>query len=395
MEEKYKVVFIVGAGASRPFGLPTGAEFKAELESAISYFDGQLNGVPFLQLLEYANLNPQEAQKLIKSKYTLCADAIEKCNSEDALYLYVATIMKALGQLSRDFVLSGEVSIDAFVASRTPADEQLAKVLIAGVLAKGIRKYQDDFFARDRGSRKTSDPDSQWIEWVYRCARDPSTKRIPPGRIAFVTFNYDCILEKELAWLIAGGLRVPLHEGEAARASAVPIHHVYGKVDHVPLISAGDRPFGNLLLLDQASRGINLMRYTPSGVPDTDRGPIDGLIRNAERLIFLGFGFDEVNVNLLGLSEVWNHRMFEYREPKQLQTPDSMNRWIKGYGYASMMGMKRAERARVEDLLFSFLSPVPSDKVKKEECCKRNLGDANEGCLSFLRSCVQSKWFQS
>ncbi len=132
--------------------------------------------------------------------------------------------------------------------------------------------------------------------------------RLPPqlealeGRLAVVTFNYDRTLEHYLFTALVNRYNRSAAEARAALA-AIPIHHVYGSLGPLPVDANPDgqavafgEPIGPGTLTRSAStiRIIHERELSNEGLEGAHQ-----VLREAERVIFLGFGYDRTNLDRL------------------------------------------------------------------------------------------------
>jgi hypothetical protein len=133
--------------------------------------------------------------------------------------------------------------------------------------------------------------------------------------VSFVTFNYDRTLEYFFATRFANTYRVDIAKAWEA-AKRIPIVHVYGSVGefspslhHRPIPSSAPGPFEpprapgsgpfTPMEIRQAAESIRLMyedRNNQSGIAEAKE-----LIKAAQCVCFLGFGFDPDNIDRLEL----------------------------------------------------------------------------------------------
>ncbi len=149
--------------------------------------------------------------------------------------------------------------------------------------------------------------EGDWISFLFNqlAAR---TGDIVQNNVRFIIFNYDRLLIYHLTIKLSNLHSMPLAEAYA-KVNSLPSWHPYGHLDHdyeprEPGSSSfcfctdiGDREIA------KASSGIDVL----NAVRDTDDKrwdkPRDWLHNWAERAVFLGFGFDSVNCQRLGLGD--------------------------------------------------------------------------------------------
>jgi hypothetical protein len=118
--------------------------------------------------------------------------------------------------------------------------------------------------------------------------------------VSFIVFNYDRCLELFLLRMVTEYFAVDNEAAQRALSKALIIH-AYGSVGdlmRLPNAQAPFIPFGGGDGHDLEAVALGIKTYTESidtGTSDT----IKALVRNAETLVFLGFGFLAQNVDLL------------------------------------------------------------------------------------------------
>lgn len=115
--------------------------------------------------------------------------------------------------------------------------------------------------------------------------------------IAFVTFNYDRCLEQYLLanFMHSSGMAADV---AASAMGHIEIHHAYGSLGELPMGKGdetetefgSDEPWGVM----NAARRIKTFTEQPGDV-----SRIQSLVLNAQRLVFLGFGYHRRNLDLL------------------------------------------------------------------------------------------------
>jgi hypothetical protein len=240
-----RTVLVLGAGASVPFGFPSGVELAREL----------------------VRLSPAAAA-----------------------YRHMVEIAGQEATVS-DFIrclkYSAHRSIDAFLEDR-PEFLDVGKAAIATLLLP--RERVDALFPE----RDT------WYE--YLIARLPKNLPDLDGRLSIVTFNYDRSLEWFLFTAMANRFDLNMAGGHAHLMN-IPVIHVYGSLGPLPLEPAPNPQvvdFGAPLdetVVRRAIGAIRIMYERGDSNPALEKAR--PLLLAAERLIFLGFAYDNVNVRRL------------------------------------------------------------------------------------------------
>ena len=244
-----RTVFVLGAGASMPYGFPSGPRLRHEICTQ--------------------TLAPGDEGHKILMEMGHSYDEVEQC------------------RIARS--RSWASSIDMFIASRDDYAD-VAKAAIALTIA-AYERDEELFFA---------DPKGDWFRYLWRFLHNPNGEPLPKDRVSFVTFNYDRTLEHSLANAIKYAKRV-----EDVTSDLLPeIVHVYGSLGKYPFqdISGPKREFAtrsDAKNIKQSRRSINVIsdKTTSSRFPAQAKD----LLEKAEQVIFLGFGYDEDNLRVLRL----------------------------------------------------------------------------------------------
>lgn len=260
---KERTVFVLGAGASVPFGFPSGAKLTSDLMNSKYLLDNFILG------------DDHEFTKHDVKKF---------CSN-----------------------LAGSMqpSVDAFI-QWNPHFDRIGRV----AMALRLRECEvlDNVIAPF---------DANW----YRLLWGAMTSKVPPDNpmlclvnAFFITFNYDRSLE---ACIYNGALHTFPNLGAAGAAHLLgnaSIVHVYGKLgDYTPHEPGRGIPFGDVdreqkfSLACRAADGIRLIPGARADGMDNFR-TAQQYLENAETICILGFGFDETNVERLGLLPVLQKR---------------------------------------------------------------------------------------
>ncbi len=245
-------VLVLGAGASNPYGYPTGKNLKKTIIE-----DLVRNGSKMRDLL----INHQ-------------------AKSEKEIIAFRKALMR-----------SGQASIDAFLEHQ-PHYIEIGKLVITVALAE--KENLDDMFAR-----------GDWYEHLFRNL-DNSFEDFEKNNLSIITFNYDRSIETYLfnALKYSYGKR----EEDVARAlSAIPIIHLHGQIGNLPWQNdLSNRDYGNSdenFKLKTSSEGIRIIHEADVEKSDNFNKAKE-LLKNANQIYFLGFGYHSENVRRLGILDM-------------------------------------------------------------------------------------------
>lgn len=238
------------------------------------------------------------------------------------------------------FRLSAQVSIDTFLSKR-PEFSDIGKLCIATDLCA---KEHTEYLTR-------LENDDHWHLTLWNQLQDDAhaAQQIPDNQVRFVTFNYERSLECFLFNALCGSF--PVTSEEALEIlTKIPIIHVYGKLGKFGLVAGSDtRPYIPTLTEESVRVAANSIKVIPDArADDTDFMMVRHWIDWADQICFLGFAFDPLNMERLGLqfSSV----------PKFLRKEDERSISV----VASTYGLTGAETSRIQDKYFNeTFTPIP------------------------------------
>lgn len=141
--------------------------------------------------------------------------------------------------------------------------------------------------------------DTDWYMQLFGELTDPANEGIRSSPLRVITFNYDRTFE----WFFSRAFRV-IHGLNAEEAVAkfretIDIEHVYGQLGHLPDFHPGEDavPFGARKAAFKASKSINIIGRSKAT-------ELHKKLEAAKVIVFVGFGFLEENVLLLGLDKL-------------------------------------------------------------------------------------------
>ena len=313
-------VLVLGAGASMPYGYPSGAELRQRLISEDLFQDA------------------------IDSRELSREDVVSFCET---------------------FRHSGMPSIDAFLsrrgqdktASTATTFEHIGKLGIALALRKHTT-FDALFHKWDEAKANRIDVNDNWYEYLWVCLTDGVTKknlaRFGDNKLKVITFNYDTSLEQYLFTALKNAYG--LNDVQAMNElSKISIEHVYGRLT-----------FGiHELCPDQLKYGVGGLDLISDDadciqVIDEARGQDSstlercfGALLGAARIVFLGFGFDSVNVARLRIAGALRHRFAAQFEDSSNRAPEI---------HCTTVGKTAWERDQVHRLLFSGVQKLAESK---------------------------------
>ncbi len=254
-------VFILGAGASKPYGYPTGIELR---DVIIKNLDGMIqSGSGWINELGYS--------------------------------------LSLVSEFNSKFNISRKFSIDSFLSHQKDEFVEIGKIAIVDAISqceshiKLIKPENDDWNA-------------YLINNLYNCSFD----EVHENNVSFITFNYDRSLETALfTSLLASYEDKDDYELCSSKLREIPIVHMYGRMDELPWETKDGRDYGESCdshELKNVSEKINLIQEARSlGIPKE----ANELIEEASSVYFLGMDLrNRENLELFNKSSLENKKIF-------------------------------------------------------------------------------------
>lgn len=294
-----KTVFIIGAGASKEANLPTGNELKESISSLLD--------------IRFDPIQQKSGDYLITNALRALVRQPDGRNGDINPYLHEAWhIRDAMPQA---------ISIDNFIDCQRGNE----KIATCGKLAI-VRSILDaekssilyfDKFDRNPGIEYNS-LDKTWYLPFFQLLTENCEKKDIEERfnsIALIIFNYDRCLEHFLYHALQNYYRVS--DSEAAELiKLLSIYHPYGSVGLLPWYGQGGAmEFGAEPNANQLLELTNKIKTFTEG---TDPGSSDILaikehVCQADKLVFIGFAFHKLNMQLISPD---NCERIDKKEPK-------------------------------------------------------------------------------
>lgn len=197
-------------------------------------------------------------------------------------------------------------SVDKFLMLQ-PEYENVGKAAIASVLTEF--ENSDKLSPNEQGEDNQAD---HWYQYLWNCLIT-DWEKFKENKLSIVTFNYDRSLEQYL-------FQAALHTFHGRRVAeckslveSIPIIHVYGDLGKLGESDGqnSSRPYRSLptdagTLLRELRLAISRIRVVGQRTDsDEHLSKIHGALASAERICFLGFGFEETNLQLLKIERLF------------------------------------------------------------------------------------------
>jgi len=173
-------------------------------------------------------------------------------------------------------------------------------------------------------------------------------EEISENNLRIITFNYDRSFEEFFIGSLMFSYGIERRDAIELFRSTVDITHAYGKLGSI--YGGSKRDYNDSLShkpLTTAIEGIELIYEVKSS---QKKNRLVDYIEKSDRIIFMGFGYHEENLDILGLNEFdISHKSF----------------------YGTAKGMRKFQKGRVNNLFDRFNSDI-------------RLGHPNHGCWNYL-----------
>ncbi len=291
-----RIVLVLGAGASKPYGFPLAGEM---IQQAVAGEQG---------------LGP----KLVDLGFSL----------------------PDIEEFMQELLRSQLPSIDAFLEHR-PEFLEIGKATLAFYLVS--REEKNELF-------HLPNPE-HWYRYLYGLMKTLEFEEFGENKLSVVSFNYDRSLEHYLATTLMAGHAATL-ENTLQVLSEIPIIHVYGKLGDLPGRGGDERAYSTELTPETLKKAVDGIRIVSE---DTDHSlrfaPAHHQIATAEEIVFLGFGYHRENVSRL---ELHKHLQPSARVSGTVKgfTPSEFDENIS----PQFEGLKRNELRRSRQNTYEFLS---------------------------------------
>ena len=289
----------------------------------------------------------------------LRSKVLEIGSTERQSFAITAGLYQDPGSLTHfveSFLRSQMFSIDAFLARR-PEFSEIGKQVIAALLLE----VEDEKRLRSVESR------DHWYRYFYNKFAAESWEHLDFSSICIATFNYDRSLEKFLHDAIKDSYGKS--DAQASeKLDSLSIVHIYGSLGS-PIPGKEDHlVYGGPVTAAKVKVAANSLKVIPEG-RDNDAALTRAreMLQSADRIAFMGFGFDETNVARLKAEQTCKSRVLK---------PDGMykNRTI----VATCMGFTAAEAKKAFQLIGQELRDYEAPGAIPP-------GFYLENCLNLLR----------
>ena len=289
-------VLILGAGASMPYGFPSGRRLLFDIRDTLA------TGVQHMN----SGGDPDRAPIVYR--------AVRWFKFND---LKIKFFVDALNETMHP-------SIDAFL-ERYSEFMDIGKVSLAASLIP--YEQRNMLMQRDRD-------EVQWYEYFFNLVRDPD--EFMKRNLSVVTFNYDRSFEYFLYYAFMNSFHLDSAQAIELMKN-IPIVHIYGNLGAPKFLSKDGRDYKNDVTVEDIQKCIDGLKII-SEVEDTHPTfpQVHTLVAEAQKVIFIGFSFLPANVQRLKL---------------RLHLTEVVG---------TVYYMKQGEITRVQSTLLKYLTRTPS-----------------------------------
>ncbi len=306
-----RTTLILGAGASKPYGYPTGIELSQRL----------INDNLFNEQIRAGTLTRQDALSFCKT----------------FRYSGMPSIDAFLSRRGHHKAASGDISFE-FVGKMGIALALRERATLGGLFHRRVDAVADHI-----------EVDDNWYQYLWVRLTDGITKesidRFGDSQLKIITFNYDTSLEQYLFTALKNAY--DLDDIQAmGHLSRIPINHVYGRLKFGTHELCPDQLMygvgGRDLILDDVASILVIDEDRNDSVPELPA--CFDAITHADRIVCLGFGFDRVNVQRLGIAKALHNRYAAQFQSNSQRAPDVI---------CTTLRLTPWERGQVHDTIFA------------------------------------------
>nr|WP_295890011.1 hypothetical protein [uncultured Devosia sp.] len=279
-----RTVFVVGAGGSRELGLPMGSELASNIGGRVKFTfpDGY---------------SPTGGDNDV---YWAVKSILEQQKERDPNPMFRA------GQaISRG--MSQAISIDNFLHTHGH-DKNITLMGKLGIAAAILEAERNSaIFHRDEGQRdliEFSELKETWHSVFVKMLLERSVRRDISDvfdNVSIITFNYDRCIERYLHHSLQSYLGLSAKDAELLM-SRLSIIHPYGQVGKLPSTAEGGIAFGEHIHSTKLPLvAAQIRTFTERVESDDVLFAMRKLLSEAEVVVYLGFSFGDMNMELMSL----------------------------------------------------------------------------------------------
>lgn len=282
------IVFILGAGASQPFGFPTGQQLVTQIYEALEYS----------KITEWVqNENGSKISYASIGGYEKEIDDDTRSQNQLVQMLLDSGFTKIFIEEFRQSLIQSQLnSVDAFLERRLEYIP-IGKMAIAYVLLK-YEKHEE-----------VMNQNSDWYRYIWN-RLNTAFSEFEKNKLSVITFNYDRSFEYYLfnAFKATHGKQ---EEECISKLKTINVIHLHGKLGELPWEDGIQTEFGQEIddkeKLKEVSESIKIIHEDIGNNVEFQQAY--NLMNNANKIFFLGFGFSDTNIKRLNLGNLQNKFM--------------------------------------------------------------------------------------
>jgi hypothetical protein len=284
---KSKTLFIVGAGASREIGLPTGAELKSQIVRVVGInrfdFNRQISG-------DYVTVEALRSHVI---------DREAQLHGDINPYLHAGLMIgDALPQA---------ISIDNFIDAHRSNDKinLVGKIGIVRCILDAERQSLIHPSRGKDGKLSFHDLSETWFSEFFKLATESIAENEAHKafeKVKFITFNYDRCIEHFLVQALKNYYGFDDDKAKSI-VNEVTILHPYGQTGNLPWQTGGKKAeFGgpeNINGSHILSLSTEIKTFSERIDENETLHSIRRCVKEAETIVFLGFAYHPANLELI------------------------------------------------------------------------------------------------
>lgn len=287
-QETKSLVLIIGAGASAEVGLPIGKELKISISEALNIQNDTMG-------------NLTGGEKLIRDALNLLAQQYGNISHYE-LQDYIAA-----AKLIHD-AMPQALSIDNFIDSHKKNGRvaTCGKLAIVSSILKAEKNSKLYVESNTLNTINFTEVSNTWFNTLFQMISKYTQEddiEAQFEKISIISFNYDRCLEHFLHCSLQNYYGMDQKKAFNL-VKKLKIHHPYGKVANLPSNEwATEIGYGNSAQTGGRLKDI-AMSFIKTFTEETEKDSSDineirSTVKNAKRIAFLGFAYDDLNLKLL------------------------------------------------------------------------------------------------
>jgi hypothetical protein len=308
-------VFVLGAGASRPYGFPVGSALAEKVCSLMPRGVGSpddLRGLTWIQgwnlggADEFSHPLALELPRRFRESGCVTLDEfVEAKGNHRFLPLVKAGIIQVL--------LSHESDSALFPPPTAPHNRPKAMIRGPGMGPWGIFE-------------EPTHEDDDWLRYLLRIMRTDRPETFSENQVKVITFNFDRSFERRLYMMLSASYGLD-DKDAATLASSVPILHMHGQLGAESWLTAEGREYDSNATPGQIHSIYQDIKIVHEEIPADRSQTCREWIDEAHTIVFLGFGYHRTNVRRLTLDEPRTRKRNVLGTAYGLTEPEAQRAW--------------------------------------------------------------------